>query len=100
MAHQIPFREANMIMKAPPGGAYGNSTITGIEICRCAQDADLRFPVCISRWMFTDAEMEELKRNGGKFYLLVAALRMQPVKLCVEHPGMHIGEDPYRDIGV
>jgi hypothetical protein len=69
MAIQIGFKEANVILKAPPGMEEQVSTL---EVYRDGT-------YCISKWQFSDQEIDEMKKNGNKCYLMILGSSMPPV---------------------
>ena len=70
MAHPIGFREANNILERPTG--MTKDECSSLEVYRDGQ-------YCISRWQLTDQELEELKKNGGKMYVLIVGSTQPPV---------------------
>lgn len=84
MAHSIPFAQANNILGAPKG--MTQEECNSLELYR-----DGRY--CISKWQFTDEEIEELKRNGGKMYLWVLGSNMQPVIVSALDPWRTLDEN-------
>lgn len=77
MAHQIGFREANDIVKPPEG--MSPAECMSLEVFRNEK-------YCISRWQFTNEELEELKKNGGKAYLVFLSQTQPPVRIDVMTP--------------
>jgi hypothetical protein len=69
MAHPIGFKEATDILQRPAG--MSADECKSLEVFRDGK-------YCISRWQFTDEELDELKRNGGKVYLLVMGKAQPP----------------------
>jgi hypothetical protein len=78
MAHPIGFGEANSILAASPGVP----NCTSLEVFRDGK-------YCVSRWQLTDQEIAELKRNGGKVYVLILGATQPPVAIAVETPFEH-----------
>jgi len=72
MANPIPFREANGILGRPV-----SMTAEECQSVECFRDGE----VCITRWQLSDAEIGELKRNGGKVYLSIIGATMPPAKV-------------------
>lgn len=72
MAHPIGFPEANDIIGRPPGMTA--EECSSLELFRDGQ-------YCVSRWQFTDEEIEELKRNSGKCYVMVMGATQPPVMI-------------------
>lgn len=72
MSTPIGFREANAILGRPPG--MSEEECSSLEVFRDGQ-------IVVSRWQFTDEELEELKRTGGKCYLLLWGFTMQPATI-------------------
>ena len=77
MANQIGFREANCILERPKGMTA--EECSSLEVYRDGQ-------YVISRWQLTDEELDELKRNGGKVYLLILGATMPPACVAVKSP--------------
>ena len=77
MAHPIGFAQANTILQPPEGTPPGE--VKTLEVFRNGS-------VCISRWQLSDAEIAELKANGGKIYLVVMGTTQPPVSLGVITP--------------
>jgi len=69
MSHPIPFKQANQVLDRPEGTT--REECGSLEVFRDGKQ-------CISRWQFSDSEIEELKRNGGKVYLWVMMGATQP----------------------
>ncbi|MCZ7645269.1 MAG: hypothetical protein M5U26_08295 [Planctomycetota bacterium] len=77
MAHPIGFPLANCILQRPPGMTA--EECGSLEVYRDGRQ-------CISRWQLTDAELEELKRNGGKLYVWILIDPQPPVALSPFEP--------------
>lgn len=77
MAHPIPFAEANLIVERP-------ENMTADE-CK-GVEAFHQPGLFIIRWQFTDAEIEELKKNGGKVYLHFHSDRLAPHYISPDYP--------------
>ena len=77
MAHPIGFAEANSILQRPPD-------MTAKECVSLEVFRDGKYVV--SRWQLNDEELEELKRNGGKVYLMLLGVTQQPAAVCVKSP--------------
>lgn len=77
MAHPIGFGEANCILQRPEG-------MTAEECVSLEVFRDGKY--CVSRWQLNDDDMEELKRNGGKIYLMVVGATQPPVAVAVKTP--------------
>ncbi len=77
MAYPIGFAQANTILK-PPAGTPPNE-IMSLEVFRNGS-------CVVSRWQFSDAEIEEMKRNGGKCYLLMLGATVPPACVSVQSP--------------
>jgi hypothetical protein len=75
--HPIGFAQANHILGRPVGTT--EKECASLEVYRDGT-------YVISRWQFTDEELVELKRNGGKMYLMVQGVTMPPVCPCVMTP--------------
>ncbi len=68
----IGFRNANKILNRP-------ADMTAVECTSIEVYADEH--VVISKWQFTEEELEEIKANGGKVFLGVRGSTMPPVFL-------------------
>ncbi len=70
MSHPIGFAQANTMLMRPLGMTA--EQCASLEVFRGEGQ-------CISRWQFTDAELDELKRNGGKCYVQLWGDTQPPV---------------------
>jgi hypothetical protein len=77
MSHPIPFRQCNSIIKKPDG-------FTSKECCDLELYRDGKY--CISKWQFTDIEIEELKKNNGKCFVWVLGETMPPIYISPTDP--------------
>ncbi len=77
MANPIGFREANDILQRPANMTA--EECTSLEVFRDGTHV-------ISRYQFTDDELAELKANGGKVYLMLWGVTMQPAAVVVKSP--------------
>lgn len=77
MANSIGFREANDILGRPAGSTA--EECSSLELYRDGK-------YCISRWQLSDAELEELKKNGGKIFLMIWGSNQPPVALVAVSP--------------
>lgn len=69
MAHAIGFTQANFIFQRPQGMTA--EQCSSLEVYRDANYS-------ISKWQFSDEEIEELKKNGGKVFIMIMMGGAQP----------------------
>jgi len=75
MAEPVPFRDSNVTLQPPPG--------TGMLELPVLTDGE----TCISKWMLTSEEIEEIARTGHIFVLVHTGHPTQPpVGLSAEPP--------------
>ena len=77
MAHPIGFAEASGILERPP--SMSAEECISLEVFRDGK-------YVVSRWQLTDEDLEELKRNGGKVYLMILGVTMPPACVGVKSP--------------
>lgn len=77
MAHPIPFRQANQILRRPDG--MTSEECASLEVFNDGK-------LIASRWQLDDDEIEELKRNGGKLYLIIWGQMHPPIAPVVKSP--------------
>lgn len=77
MAHPIGFPQANCILARPPDMA--EEECASLEVFRNGE-------VCVSKWQLTDEELEALRKNGGKVFVLVWGATQPPVAITPINP--------------
>jgi len=77
MAHPIPFKQANQILRRPE--SMTAEECCSLEVCNTGDGF-------ISRWQLEDREIEELKRNGGKIYIVIWGQIHPPIAPLVDLP--------------
>lgn len=79
MAHPIGFKEANNMLLKPPG-----VDCFDLEVCQGVFKNGDHF--VMSRWQLNDEDLEILKQNGGKLYLLFVGVTHPPLIMQARNP--------------